>query len=182
MTIKLLAFYGPTPPGSLLTLDATTEAALVAASQATTNLTGGVVWTPPGNSPASSLPVLASASTPGGPLDTLTAGGQSLGSVSGGSISVAGNLTINAANAATYNGKTLIWSAAYTVTLAADLPTDFGFSGRPPASGNASIASANTGGLPTLDGATTTVTRALAGNKLFAVVWVASNAYTVTGS
>ncbi len=100
----------------------------------------------------------------------------------GGSVSVSGDVTINSANANTYNGMTLIFSAAATVTLAAGLPENFGFVVRPPASGNASIASANTGGLPTLDGATATLTRALAGNKLFAVVWIAADTYTVTGT
>lgn len=48
MTIKLLAQYGRAPAGALLTtLDAATEAALVAAGQATTNLGGGTAWTDP---------------------------------------------------------------------------------------------------------------------------------------
>ena len=100
----------------------------------------------------------------------------------GGNVTISGDVTITASNAATYNGQTLIWSTAATVTLSAGLPDGFGFAGRPPASGNASIASANTGGLPTLDGATTTVTRALASNKLFAVTDIGADAYTVSGS
>lgn len=51
MTIKLLAYYGAFPPGSLLTLDSATEAAMIADNQATATLTGGVVYEPPGNSP-----------------------------------------------------------------------------------------------------------------------------------
>lgn len=53
MTIKILGQYGQVPANSLLTLDSVTEAALVASGQASFNLQGGVVWSPPGNSPGS---------------------------------------------------------------------------------------------------------------------------------
>lgn len=51
MTIKLLSNWGAQPAGTLYTTDATTEAAMVAAKVATSNLAGGVTWVPPGNSP-----------------------------------------------------------------------------------------------------------------------------------
>ena len=44
MTVKLNAFYGAQPPGTLLTTDLATETALVAAGQATFTLTGGTAW------------------------------------------------------------------------------------------------------------------------------------------
>ena len=94
-------------------------------------------------------------------------------------VPISANITITSANASTYNGATLVWSAAYTVTLSAGLPSSFGFTGRPPASGNASVAV--TGG-PTIDGATTTITRTLASNKLFAIVGVGSDTYAATGT
>ena len=77
------------------------------------------------------------------------------------------------------NGKTLVFSGAYTVTIPPGMSTGFGFAAKPPASGNASIARA-TG--VTLNGATSTITRALAGNILFAVVQDAADSYSVTGS
>lgn len=42
MTIRLLAAYGPYACNAIVTLDAATEAGLVAAGQATTNLAGGM--------------------------------------------------------------------------------------------------------------------------------------------
>lgn len=44
MTIKLLAPYGKYRCNDIVTLDATTEAALIAAGQATATLTGGTTW------------------------------------------------------------------------------------------------------------------------------------------
>ena len=96
-----------------------------------------------------------------------------------GIVTIAADVTITADNAATYNGHTLVWSAAATVTLSNGLPLGFGFAGRPPASGNASVAV--TGG-PTMDGATSTITRTLAANKLFAVQGIANNTYVSTGA
>ncbi len=51
MTIKLLGRYGSFPDGAIITLDAVTEAALVAVGSATTALAGGFVYEAPGNSP-----------------------------------------------------------------------------------------------------------------------------------
>ena len=53
MTVKLLRHYDQQPAGTLITLDATTEAALIAIGDATANLTGGVVWAPFTGSPNS---------------------------------------------------------------------------------------------------------------------------------
>lgn len=77
------------------------------------------------------------------------------------------------------NGKTLVFSGAYTVTIQPGMSTGFGFAAKPPASGNASIARI-TG--VTLNGGTSTITRALASNILFAVVQDAADSYSVTGS
>jgi hypothetical protein len=55
MTVKLLGPWGLQPAGTLYTTDATTEAAMVAAKVATSDLTGGVVYVPPGG-PTSAAP------------------------------------------------------------------------------------------------------------------------------
>ena len=94
-------------------------------------------------------------------------------------IAISATLTINQANANAYNGKTLQFASAQTVTLAVGLPLNFGFTGIPPASGNASIAS---DGTVTLNGATTTLTRAAAGNPQFFVSPAGVNAFGVSGS
>lgn len=47
MTIRLLCGRGNQPANAIVTLDAATEAALVAANMATTDLTGGVAYVPP---------------------------------------------------------------------------------------------------------------------------------------
>ncbi|WUR15698.1 SGNH/GDSL hydrolase family protein [[Empedobacter] haloabium] len=47
MTIKLLCARGNQPAGAIVTLDAATEAGLVTAKMATTDLTGGVPYIPP---------------------------------------------------------------------------------------------------------------------------------------
>jgi hypothetical protein len=109
---------------------------------------------------------------PGGAAGTGAPAGTGL-------VSITAPVTINATNASTYNGQTLTWTGTFTVTLEAGLPSGFGFAGRPPASGNASVA---VSGGPTIDGATTTITRALASNKLFAVQGIAADTYTATGS
>lgn len=81
-------------------------------------------------------------------------------------VQVTGNVTITTGNQATYNGKILEFTGAYSVTLSAGLVNDFGFAGIPPASGNASIVSDST---TTLNGATTTLTRAYATQAMFTV-------------
>jgi len=80
---------------------------------------------------------------------------------------------------ATDNGKTLVFSAAYTYTMVGGLPVGFSVAVRPPASGNASIARASP---VTLNAGTSTLIRALASNTLFAVVYIGTDAYAVTGS
>lgn len=87
-------------------------------------------------------------------------------------VQITGNVTITTANQATYNGKILEWTGAYTVTVSAGLANDFGFAGIPPASGNASIAS---DGTAQLNGATSTLTRAYATNPMFTVTQRGSN-------
>lgn len=81
------------------------------------------------------------------------------------------------------HGATLVFSGAYTITIrpasVVAYPHGFGFAARPPDSGNASIAVVSPA---TLNGAGTTVTRALAGNILFAVAQIGTDAYAVTGS
>jgi lysophospholipase L1-like esterase len=69
MTIKLLSQWGVQPAGTLYSTDAVTEAAMIAAGQATATLTGGFVWVPPGSSaPARGSSVYLDAST-GLPVD-----------------------------------------------------------------------------------------------------------------
>ena len=60
MTIKLLAQYGRAPAGSIVTLDSATETSLIGGKQATSDLTGGSLWTDPyavAASPKSNLAV-----------------------------------------------------------------------------------------------------------------------------
>jgi Collagen triple helix repeat (20 copies) len=94
---------------------------------------------------------------------------------------ITGNVTITTANQATYNGQVLEFTGAFTVTISAGLVNDFGFAAIPPATGNATIAS---DGTATLNGATTSITRAAAGNSMFGVQQRASNrnAYVVSGA
>jgi hypothetical protein len=47
MTIRLLVAYGPYPINAVVTLDAGTEAGLVAAKMADTNTAAGVAYVPP---------------------------------------------------------------------------------------------------------------------------------------
>lgn len=81
-------------------------------------------------------------------------------------VSIAASLTISNRNADLYNGRTLVFSAAFTVTLDPTLPSGFGFTAIPPASGSASIAA---GSGVTLNGAASTITRD-ATNAAFAVI------------
>lgn len=60
MAIKLLAFYGSYPPGALISLDAGTEAAMIANKQASADLSGSSAWVPPGNSPGQNLAPIGS--------------------------------------------------------------------------------------------------------------------------
>lgn len=86
----------------------------------------------------------------------------------GDTVQISGNVTISPANAnaATYNGKTLEFTGAFTVTLGVGLPNDFGFNAIPPASGNASIAS---DGTTTINGTTSTIARGFATYTMFFV-------------
>lgn len=93
-------------------------------------------------------------------------------------VAITAALTITPANAAQYDGKTLVFASALTITLSAGLPSSFGFAAQPPASGNASIAA---GAGVTLNGAGTTLTRAAA-NIAFSVVGAGLNTYLVTGT
>lgn len=93
-------------------------------------------------------------------------------------VQISSNVVITPANAAKYNGKRLIWTGAYTLTLSAGL-LQFSCVCRPPNSGNATIAS---DGVVLLDGATTSQTRALASNKLFGIDFIGADSYTVLGS
>lgn len=77
------------------------------------------------------------------------------------------------------NGKLLVFGGAYTVTVPKGMSAGFGFAAKPPASGNASIARATD---VTLNGGTSTLTRALASNIVFSVVQDAADSYSVTGS
>jgi len=78
MTIKLLAAYGPYPINSIVTLDAGTEAGLIAANQATSTLTGGVPYTAP-RGQKQYLPVMVEVDTtnPGGGI-ALSAGARTI--------------------------------------------------------------------------------------------------------
>lgn len=107
---------------------------------------------------------------------------QEISNQDGAPVAIGASVTIDAQNAKTYDGKTLVWSGAFTVTLAAGIPAAFGFTGVPPASGNASIASDGTVTLmDTVTTSTTTRTRARADNTFFAVLNIASNSYGVSG-
>lgn len=87
-------------------------------------------------------------------------------------VQIGANVTITTANQATYNGKTLEFGGAYTVTISQGLVNDFGFAGISPPTGNASIAS---DGTTTLNGATTTLTRAYATQAMFTVTQRSTN-------
>lgn len=92
---------------------------------------------------------------------------------------VGADVTISKTNAETYNGKTLNFSTAATLTLTTGLPPGFGFAVIPPAAGNASIA---VSGAVTINGAGVTLTRDAAGNIIFAVVQSGPNAYVGSGA
>jgi hypothetical protein len=61
MTVALLAQWGGQPAGTLYTTDAVTEAAMVTAGVASSNLTLGVAWVAPGNSASQGAGVLTPA-------------------------------------------------------------------------------------------------------------------------
>lgn len=94
-------------------------------------------------------------------------------------ITIGANTTIDSKNASNFNGRTLVFSGAFTLTISAGLPTGFGIACVPPAAGNASIAS---DGTATLNGAGATLTRAAASNVAFSVIASGTNAYAVTGA
>lgn len=72
MTIKLLAAYGTYPTNAIITLDAGTEAGLVAANLASATLTGGVTYVAP-LPPPQTRPVMAT-TNPGGVIRNSTGG------------------------------------------------------------------------------------------------------------
>lgn len=69
---------------------------------------------------------------------------------------ISANVSIDLTNFGLYNGRVLELSAAFTVTITAGLPDNFGFALIPPTTGNASIAFTGTTG----NGASTTITKA----------------------
>lgn len=89
---------------------------------------------------------------------------------------------INTTNVNDYDGATLEFTGAFTVTIGLVNSLGFGFAVIPPAAGNATIASGHASVL--LNGATTSITRAAASNAAFSVIQRASdqNSYVVTGS
>lgn len=101
-----------------------------------------------------------------------------------GTKTILGNVTINITNQSDYDGRILLFTAAYTVTIDhswGSLRPGFGFGVLPPLAGNVSIAV--TGGA-TINSGTATLTRALASNATFAVIKDdrTAGSYTVTGS
>lgn len=97
----------------------------------------------------------------------------------GGPLNITASATVTPGNQALFNGRTLVFSSALTITLSPGLLPGFGFACYPPSSGSASIASS--GGV-LLNGAGTTLTRTRASNTMFAVVNVAQNSFAVTGT
>jgi len=94
-------------------------------------------------------------------------------------ITIAAATTITPVNAGAYYDQTLVWSGAQTLTINSGLPNGWRCRCRPPASGNASIAS---DGTVLLNTATTTVTRSLSSNIMFSITQIAADSYAVTGS
>lgn len=114
---------------------------------------------------------------------TLSATGGGGGST-GGIVTLAADLTITSANAATYNGKTLSISAPITITVSAGVAATipgFGFIvGTLPASGALTMIGA---GGATINGVTTAVTRTDAANPAGVSLYQATSGdvYKVTG-
>jgi len=96
----------------------------------------------------------------------------------GDTVQITGNVTITTGNQATYNGKLLEWTGAYTVTISAGLATSFGFAGIPPSSGNATIAS---DGTALLNGSTSSTNRSNVSYTMFAVAQrsTSTNSYVI---
>lgn len=94
-------------------------------------------------------------------------------------ISIAADTTITPSTAGAYYGQTLVFAQAQTLTINSGLPNGFYVYIRPPASGNASIAS---DGTVLLNAATTTLTRALSGNPMISIRQIGADSYAVTGS
>lgn len=95
------------------------------------------------------------------------------GSIDGGVVNIHADVTIDASNAATYNAKLAVLSAAHTITIAGDIP-NFSLLVRPPASGAATIAVTNSAHV---NGGTTSVSKTLADVQAFGVMWFATNNY-----
>lgn len=114
---------------------------------------------------------------------TLSATGGGGGS-SGGIVSVTADLTINAANAATYNGKTLSITSNVTITIAAGVAAaapGFGFLvGALPATGGVNFIGS---GGATINGLTTSVARTDAANPSGVSLYQSStgDVYKLTG-
>lgn len=110
MTVKLLAQWGDQPPGTLYVGATTgTETAMIAAGQATADLSGAVVWVPPGNSPSSNdTSALLISTFPVGIAPT-------------GSVAANGALTLGTALNAVYSGGIFLYlpaGAAYAGSAA----------------------------------------------------------------
>lgn len=90
------------------------------------------------------------------------------------------DVTINSGNQATYSGKTLEFTGAYTITLAVGISSSFNFVAIPPATGVATIAS---DGTSLINGSTIDVVRDFDTSPIFAVLPRASaaNSYVVSG-
>ena len=103
------------------------------------------------------------------------------GTVFASTILISGNLTINSLNQATYAGKILEFTGAFTITLTIGLPAYFGFTALPPASGVATIAS---DGTVLINGSTIDVVRDATNSPVFAIIprASASNSYVITGA
>lgn len=102
------------------------------------------------------------------------------GAVFSAPVLVSADVTINSGNQATYSGKTLEFTGAYTITLAVGIPTTFNFVAIPPATGVATISS---DGTTLLNGSTLDVVRDFETSPVFAVIArsSASNSYVASG-
>jgi hypothetical protein len=120
-----------------------------------------------GSAIANGLPVISDGTTWLQDLTSAQVGATGGVAPNSDTVQITGNVVISVANAnfATYNGKVLEFTGAYSVTIGAGGPAGFGFAGIVPASGSASLVS---DGTSQLNGATTTLTRALP-QRLFTV-------------
>jgi len=92
MTIRLLARHDKYTANTIVTLDAATEAGLIAAKQATADLTGGVPYVAPPAAPNQLYPLQVAVDASGNSVGVVGFNGQSvsLGGGGPGSVSVAG--------------------------------------------------------------------------------------------